>query len=334
MHARALDNADAVVQPDDKCVLLHVRNSSGCPVRLRKGEAVGRLLPMEQIIKTSTEADDEIEDPRQEAESNTEGTLLAGTTLSESEHPLQQGTDKDAGRLEHLKDQLDLKHGTEVSSTEQEALGELLLQNNDVFALSNDELGTTDVTHSIDTGDHPPIKQPPRRIPYALRQTLDEMVDDMLRQEVIQPTSSPWGSPVVLVKKKDGSLRFCVDYRRLNSVTKRDVYPLPRVDDILEALAGARYFSTLDLASGYWQVTMDQAAREKTAFVTHAGLYEFNKMPFGLCNAPATFQRLMETVLAGLTRRRCFVYLDDILVISNTWEEHLSNIQQVLDRLH
>ena len=224
-------------------------------------------------------------------QNQTEGTLLAGTTLRESEHPLQQGTDKDAERLEHLKDQLDLKHGIEVSSTEQEALEELFLQNN-VFTLSNDELGTTDVTHSIDTGDHPPIKQPPRRIPYALRQTVDEMVDDMLRQEVIQPTSSPWGSPVVLVKKKDGSLRFCVDYRRLNSVTKRDVYPLPRVDDILEALAGARYFSTLDLASGYWQVTMDPAAREKTAFVTNAGLYEFNKMPFGLCNAPATFQRL------------------------------------------
>ena len=228
---------------------------------------------------------------------------------------------------------MDLKHGIKVSSTEQEALEELLLQNNDVFALSNDELGTTEVTHSIDTGVHPPIKQPLRRIPYALRQTVDEM-DDMLRQEVIQPTSSPWGSPVVLVKKKDGSLRFCVDYRRLNTVTKRDVYPLPRVDDILEALAGARYFSTLDLASGYWQVTMDPAAREKTAFITHAGLYEFNKMPFGLCNAPATFQRLMETVLVCLTRRRCFVYLDDILVISNTWEEHLSNIQQVLDRLH
>ncbi len=138
---------------------------------------------------------------------------------------------------------------------------------------------------------------------------------------------------MVLVKKKDQSLSFCVDYSRLNSVTKRDVYPLPRIDDILEALAGARYFTTLDLMSGYWQVSLDPAAREKTAFVTHSGLSEFNVLPFGLCNAPATFQRLMQIVLAGLTRDFCFVYLDDIVVVSNTWEEHLTNLQAVFDRL-
>ena len=159
------------------------------------------------------------------------------------------------------------------------------------------------------------------------------MVEDMLTQNVIQLSHSPWASPVVLVKKKDGSMRFCVDYRCLNSVTKRDVHPLPRIDDTLDVLSGARYFTTLDLASGYWQVAMDPNDKEKTAFITHSGLFEFSVMPFGLCNAPATFQRLMETVLEGLARKQCFVYYDDILVISSTWEEHLQNLELVIERL-
>ena len=204
-----------------------------------------------------------------------------------------------------------------------------------MFALDQSELGSTDVvTHSVDTGDHPPIRQQPRRVPFVLRGRIAEMVDDMLERGVIQPSRSPWASPVVLVAKKDGSTRFCVDYRKLNAATKMDVYPLPRIDDSLDLLAHTKYFSTLDLASGYWQVKMDEASREKTAFTTHVGLYEFHVMPFGLCNAPATFQRLMEDVLAGLVRDQCIVYLDDILVIGTTFQEHLENLQKVFERLH
>ena len=140
-------------------------------------------------------------------------------------------------------------------------------------------------------------------------------------------------APVVLVAKKDGTKRFCVDYRRLNALNKTDVFPLSRVDDSFDQLSHSRYFTTLDLASGYWQVLVDPASKEKTIFVTHSGLFEFSVMPFGLKNAPATFQRFMETVLAGLIKNVCLDYLDDIIVIGKCFPEHLENLRKVLTRL-
>jgi len=159
------------------------------------------------------------------------------------------------------------------------------------------------------------------------------MLEEMQQQGVIEPSNSPWASPVVLVRKKDGSLRFCIDYRKLNKVTRKDSYPLPRVDDLLDSLSDAQWFSTLDLRSGYWQVEIDPGDREKTAFSTQNGLFQFRVMPFGLCNAPSTFQRLMELVLAGLSWEVCLAYLDDVVIFGRTWEEHLERLRIVLIRL-
>ena len=138
---------------------------------------------------------------------------------------------------------------------------------------------------------------------------------------------------MVLIRKKDGSTRFCVDYRKLNNVTRKDSFPLPRVDVTLDALNGAKWFSTLDLKSGYWQIELDSADKEKAAFSFGQGLWQFTVMPFGLCNAPATFERLMEAVLKGLSWDICLVYLDDIIVHTRSFDQHLMNLKCVLDRL-
>lgn len=204
----------------------------------------------------------------------------------------------------------------------------------EIFEGRNGTTGrTTLIQHRIDTGEAQPIRQPPRRLPMAKQQEVKELVDKMLSEGIIEQSSSPWSAPVVLVTKRDGSTRFCVDYRKLNDVTKKDSYPLPRIDDTLTTLAGSKWFSTLDLKSGYWQVGIRQEDKEKTAFSTGDGLYQFTVMPFGLCNAPATFERLMEMVLRGLTWRTCLVYLDDILVMGKSFEEHLANLQEVFNRI-
>ncbi|UYV63748.1 hypothetical protein LAZ67_2005487, partial [Cordylochernes scorpioides] len=186
------------------------------------------------------------------------------------------------------------------------------------------------VKHRIHTGDHPPINH---RVSKREREIMQKEVDAMLERKVIQPSESPWSAPVVLVKKKDGTWRFCVDFRRLNHITKKEVYPLPRIDDVLDHLSSARYYSTMDLKTGYWQVEVDERDREKTAFVTPDGLYEFMVMPFGLCNAPATFERMMHNVLMGLKWNICLCYLDDIVVYSVTFEEHLERLSKVLSCL-
>ena len=213
-----------------------------------------------------------------------------------------------------------------LSPLQQQQLNALFQEFSDVFSQGEDDLGSTPLLeHTIETHG-PLLRQPYRRQNPAVRREEMAQVQQMLASNVIRPSKSLWASPVVMVRKKDGSLRFCVDFRQLNATTVKDAHPLPRIDDLLDALHGARWLSTLDLKSGYWQVPITESDKAKTAFRTSSGqLYEFNQVPFGLCNAPATFSRLTDRVLAGLHWETYLFYLDDIIVFSSTWEEHLAS---------
>lgn len=217
---------------------------------------------------------------------------------------------------------------------QQVGLQALLRQYADVFAMSDNDLGYTDlVKHEIPVTDDIPVTQVYRRIPPNQFEEVREHISGLLKKGVIRESSSSYASPVVLVRKSDGSLRLCVDYRRLNAKTQRDAFPLPRIEESLDALCRAQVFSTIDLASGYHQVAVHEKDRHKTAFVTPFGLYEYLRMPFGLCNAPATFQRLMQAVMGELVFQIVLVYLDDLLVYSDTFESHLTRLETVFRRL-
>ena len=150
---------------------------------------------------------------------------------------------------------------------------------------------------------------------------------------MIEPSSAEWAFPVVLVPKPDGTMRFCVDYRRLNEITVRDVYPLPRMDDCIDFLGDAKVFSTLDCNAGYWQIPVAEEDRDKTNFVCHEGAYRYIRLPFGLSTAPATFQRAIDMIFGGLKWKHCLVYLDDIIVFSQTPREHVEHLRQVFTAL-
>ena len=213
-------------------------------------------------------------------------------------------------------------------------LASLLSSYVDVFSLNEFDLGSTDlVQHQINTGQNKPFRQPLRPQARAHLPVIDNLLQEMQKQGVIEPCTSEWASNIVLVKKKDGSYRFCVDYRKLNDLTVKDAYPLPRIDTCLDSLAGAVWFSTFDLRSGFHQVRMDPKDVNKTTFVCHRGTFRFPKMPFGLCNAPATFQRLMDLTMLGLNFEICLIYLDDIILFSKDLASHMQRLELLFTRL-
>ena len=211
-----------------------------------------------------------------------------------------------------------------------------LLQNWQMaFSQHDMDLGhTTSVKHHIKLTDETPFKQRHRRIPHSQYESIKKHLQEMLHLGVIRPSESPFASNIVLVTKKDGSLRFCIDLRKLNEKTVKDSYALPRIEETLDVLGGAQWFSVLDLKSAYWQVEIAEEDKAKTAFtVGPLGFYECNRMPFGLTNAPATFQRLIETCMSDIHLSQCLLYLDDIVIFSRSYEEHLSRLEAVLKRL-
>ena len=212
---------------------------------------------------------------------------------------------------------------------------EMLKRNAKVFSKNDMDMGRTNlVKHHIKLTDPVPFKEAYRRIPPQMYDEVKTHLQEMLDLGAIRPSNSPWGSAIVLVRKKDGRLRFCIDLRKLNNRTVKDAYSLPRIESILDSLGGAQIFSTLDLKAGYWQVEMAEECKAYTAFTCGPlGFYECDTMPFGATNAPATFQRLMHDCLGELNMNWCIVYLDDIIILSDTKEEHLKRLEAVFQKL-
>ncbi|XP_048085551.1 uncharacterized protein LOC125285245 [Alosa alosa] len=256
----------------------------------------------------------------EEAEGEVHVRTLEGETASENHHPRMLAVPVQANVLG-------------LTPLEVSQLNELLQKYGDVFSKGEGDYGyTTTVKHEVHTGDAHPIKQRHRRIPPHVFQEVKRHVQDLVSQGILRESCSPWASPAVIVMKRDGSVRFCCDYRKLNSVTHKDAYPLPRVEESLDALGQARLFSSLDLTSGYFQVAVEEKDQEKTAVTTPFGLFQWTRMPFGLCNAP-TFSAFMESVLGDLAFDVLLVYLDDVLVFSKDFKSHLERLDLVFSRL-
>ena len=231
------------------------------------------------------------------------GTAVGKVILAEAVTGSHQDLRLEEGGEEELHEELTkLLTGSSITDeNDQEALKAMLKRCRQAFAAPGEPLGRTNkVLHEIKTGDNPAFKIPYRRLPLKKKIVAEEEIAKMLKDNVIVPSMSPWSSPVCMVTKKDGSIRFCIDYRKLNGLTKKNSYPLPRIDETIDSLGGNEWFCTLDLQSGYWQVGMKPEDMEKTAFSSHIGLFEYKVMPFGLCNAPATFEAIMETLLSDL----------------------------------
>ncbi|XP_036001790.1 uncharacterized protein LOC118565513 [Fundulus heteroclitus] len=287
-----------------KPVPLRLFNPGNTAVTIKEGAIAGFLQPAKALAPTKT-----IIQPEQ--------TSSSSCTVPQ-----------------HLQE-LYTQSSIELNREQQLQLAQLLCTYDTVFSTGPDDLGRTSlVQHDIMTRPGIPVKQPPRRMACEKQQSADHQIQQSLRAGLARQSHSSWASPIVMVRKKDGTYRLCIDYRALNDCTIKDAYPLPRIQDTLDTLSSAKWFSTLDLASGYWQVELTPRARKAAAFCSRNGLFEWNVMPFGLCNAPATFQRLMDRVLAGMQWETCLVYLDDIIVLGRDVPEMLERLGQVFHRLH
>ena len=306
-----MQSAYATLSTGTNRVAVVLRNNTWDWIKIGKGTLVARMVAANQVPRVIN-------------------------TIS-GDKPKQQPTLTEAERQDLLLDKLDLSGLEAWPAEEAEKAHGLLWEYHDIFSLEKHDMGHTNATkHKIvlKDPDTPLFKEHFRRIPPPQLDEVREHLKLMLDAGVVRPSNSPWCNAVVLVRKKDRSLRFCIEFRRLNTLTIKDSHPLPHICETLESLARVDHYSTFDLNSGFWQVPMDDASKQCTAFTLGSmGLYEWESMPFGLCNGPPTFQRLMQNCLGELNLTYCLIYLDDVIVFSETPEEHLLRMCVVFDRL-
>lgn len=347
--------ARSVVSPNSCRIPVKMVNSGMAPVKLKKGLLLGTLQPVGTVIRTGgeydiTQQEDGISICRLKTHEDQHKKTLK-TSRNEGNHLnvndtdftciLEEEQDGSVPRVfrsgkrqlpdipVHLKD-LYCQSSEMLEEEQKIKLAQLLNKYQDAFARSSTELGKCSLLkHRIETAEAAPVRQPMRRTPQAFEGEEDKYLKEQLEAGVIQPSSSAWASPIVMVRKKTGDVRVCIDYRKLNERTIKDAYPLPRIDMCLDCLASARIYSTIDLQSAYMQLELAEEDRHKTAFITKHGLFEYLVMPFGLCNAPSTFQRCMELVFRGLQWNILLVYLDDIIVFASNFDEHMDRLEEV-----
>ena len=242
---------------------------------------------------------------------------------------------KDTDIHEEVLDNLNIDEAELLDADQREKLVNLLKKHKEIFSVSDTDIGICNkIKHRIDLLTDIPFKQRHRRIPPSMIEEVRQHIEQLLAAGVIRPSKSPYTSNVVLVRKKNGKLRLCVDYRQLNSITVKDSFALPRMEEIFDCLHGAKYFTTIDMKAGYHQIEVEEAHKERTAFtVGSIGFYEYNKMPFGLTNSPATYQRIMQEILGDLNMKICLIYLDDLIIFSDSFEQHLERLDLILTTL-
>ena len=319
------------LKPGSQRVRVMIKNITARLITIKQGEKVARIeaanvvpqMLAPKIVEESVSVLSKSVQLGTESEEKSQETEVDRTPLS-------------AEQFEMLLTKLNFNEGTKDWSPQQkDKAKQVLHEYSFLFAMNSTDLGKTDlVKHHIELRDYTPIKDRYRRIPPHQYEEVRKHLKEMLDIGAIRRSNSPWASPVVLVRKKDGSLRFCIDLRKLNARTVKDAYSIPRIEDALDSLNGACIFTSLDLKSGYWQVKLDDKSIPLTAFtVGPLGFYECVRMPFGLTNAPATFQRLMESCLGDLHLNWCIIYLDDIIIFSKDPDEHITQLTGVFEKL-
>ena len=304
MAERNLLISDYIVKCDEGFVMVKISMLEGGSKSLHTGTTLGYIEKIEEDLGNSNEA--KIQSLSVEERK----------TVNEILKKIEDKVDKD------------------ITSEEKYELMKTLSENEEIFSKHKMDLGKTDVIqHTIETGNAKPIAFKPRKVPIGLEEDMNRMINDLLAAGVVRPSTSPWNFPIVLVKKKNGDIRMCVDYRALNAKTARPIFPIPSSEELFDTIGGAKFFSTLDLSSGYYQVPLNEKDIEKTAFSTKYGQFEFTRMPFGLCSAPATFQKLMNMILQKENWLNCVVYLDDVLIFGRTIGEHNQRLSKVLKRI-
>lgn len=313
--------ARAVVRSDNGRASCKLLNPLPFEVTLKSRMVVGKLLPVDE---SSIRKFAFCEDDMSEINGKEDGSDVCVNSLSEV-------------YCDEVLNRLGISADSSVLTTSQKLkLKEFIVKNEDMFATDTSQLGCTSFhSHNIETGDAPPQRQNPYRTSPQVKREIENHTKDLLNNDIIEPSDSMWSSPVIMCKKKDGTFRMAIDYRRLNAVTKPINFPLPRFEDVVDSVAenNSKIFSVLDLRSGFHQIPLDPETKHKTTFVTHEGSFNFKRLPYGLRNAPIAFQTVMAHVLRGINFKFALVYVDDIMIHSSNFDQHLQHLQIVFDRL-